>query len=88
MAPSAIDAVSQGPEQADTLPPPHLYSVKEAHFERFVEPQPDGYQKAVSRGSSNAAIVIDNGMPNVLGLSDVSKRVNSVLRVHQQVPPV
>lgn len=82
MAPSAIDPVSQGSGQADTLSPPHLYGIKEAHFENFIEHQPDGYQKAVGLSSSNAAIVIDNGMPNVLGLSYIPKRVSSVLRVH------
>lgn len=87
MAPSAIDPVSQGPGQADTYPAPHLYSIKEAHFESFVEHQPDGYEKAIGRGSSNAAIVIDNGMPNVLGLSYIPKCMSSVLKSRQQVPP-
>lgn len=43
------------------IKPPQLYPVKEAHFERFLEPQPEGYQRAVARGRGNAAIVIDNG---------------------------
>lgn len=61
MAPSAIDRPGQGQSQPAVTTPPHLYSVKEAHFERFLEPQPDGYEQAVGRGSSNVAIVIDNG---------------------------
>ncbi len=61
MAPSAIDPPAQGPSQSAVTSPPRLYPVKEAHFEKFLEPQPDGYEQAVSRGSSNVAIVIDNG---------------------------
>jgi actin-related protein 5 len=61
MAPSATENgnLSQGQPQA--LPPPQLYPVKEAHFERYIEPQTDGYRKAVGLGPNGAAIVIDNG---------------------------
>ena len=75
MAPSAIDPVSQDPGQPEVVRPPHLFTVKEAHFESFIEPQPDGYEKAVSRGLGNVAIVIDNGMLNVLCLKNLPKLV-------------
>jgi actin-related protein 5 len=60
MAPSAVDpsAPDSGPT---SIPPPHLHLVKEAHFESFLSPQPDGYQQAVSQGYGKVAIVIDNG---------------------------
>jgi actin-related protein 5 len=61
MAPSAIHSPSQETGQPSELKPPRLYPTKEAHFERFLEPQPDGYQRAVARGPGRAAIVIDNG---------------------------
>jgi len=63
MAPSAMDIDSAAPaaEQENAVPPPKLYPPREAHFERFIEPKSDGYQKAKSRGSDRAAIVIDNG---------------------------
>lgn len=48
-------------EPENNVPPPQLYPPREAHFEKFIEPQPDGYQKAKSRGGDRAAIVIDNG---------------------------
>ena len=62
MAPSAVDssATDSGPPN---IPPPHLHPVKEAHFESFLSPQPDGYQQAVSQGYGKVAIVIDNGTP-------------------------
>lgn len=62
MAPSAIDVpMTDVPSQPEELPPPRLYSVNEAHFERFTPPQPEGYRDAVRRGSGNATIIIDNG---------------------------
>lgn len=64
MAPSAVaDQVAgtaSGRPQA--VGPPRLYPVKEAHFEGYISPQPDGYRKAQQMGSDNVAIVIDNGM--------------------------
>lgn len=51
----------QSAEPENNFPPPQLYSSREAHFEKFIEPRPDGYQKAKSRGGDRAAIVIDNG---------------------------
>jgi hypothetical protein len=61
MAPSAIDTPMQDFEPENNVPPPQLYPPREAHFEKFIEPRPDGYQKAKSRGNDRAAIVIDNG---------------------------
>ncbi|KAF4634140.1 hypothetical protein G7Y89_g3957 [Cudoniella acicularis] len=61
MAPSAIETAPQASEPESSIPPPKLYPPREAHFEKFIEPQPDGYRKAVSRGPDRAAIVIDNG---------------------------
>ncbi|PMD54206.1 actin-like ATPase domain-containing protein [Hyaloscypha bicolor E] len=61
MAPSAIDTPMHDAEPENNVPPPQLYPPREAHFEKFIEPQPDGYQKAKSRGGDRAAIVIDNG---------------------------
>ncbi|KAH8777005.1 hypothetical protein BGZ57DRAFT_360303 [Hyaloscypha finlandica] len=61
MAPSAIDTPMHDAEPEDNVPPPQLYPPREAHFEKFIEPRPDGYQKAKSRGGDRAAIVIDNG---------------------------
>jgi len=61
MAPSAIHPAAQLPEPRDELPPPVVYSPKEAHFENFIEPQYAGYQQAKSRGIGRTAIVIDNG---------------------------
>jgi actin-related protein 5 len=63
MSPSAIEPFAQAPLPQDAIPPPHLYTPREAHFDRFVEPRSDGYQKAVSQGPDRAAIVIDNGTP-------------------------
>jgi actin-related protein 5 len=59
MAPSAIEATAPAFDRRSPIPPPQLYPVREAHFEGYLEPQPDGYQKAKSR--DGAAIVIDNG---------------------------
>lgn len=62
MAPSAISPsapeVSSGRPEAG---PAKIYPVKEAHFEGYQAPQPDGYKKAQQIGSDNVAIVIDNG---------------------------
>jgi actin-related protein 5 len=61
MAPSAIASQLATSRQPETVAPPKLYPVKEAHFEGFVAPQPDGYRKAQQIGSDNVAIIIDNG---------------------------
>ncbi|KAH8587565.1 actin-like protein [Bisporella sp. PMI_857] len=60
MAPSAIEPTAPGPEQLNAVPPPQLYFPREAHFEKFIEPQRDGYKQAKTRPGP-AAIVIDNG---------------------------
>jgi actin-related protein 5 len=65
MAPSAIGPPAQGLAQPFVTRPATLYPVKEAHFESYLKPQPEGYQQAVRRGSDNAAIVIDNGIAHV-----------------------
>ena len=59
MAPSATGPATQAPEI--TFTPPKLYPAKEARFEKYIEPQHDGYRQAKSRGPERAAIVIDNG---------------------------
>lgn len=61
----ATDGLMQGAKQAAPKPPPKLWSVKEAHFEAYQEPQPDGYREARARGANGAAIVIDNGTCSV-----------------------
>ncbi len=61
MAPSAIEPFTEEAQQTPGVKPARLYPVKEAHFESFLEPQPDGYQQALAQGPGNAAIVIDNG---------------------------
>jgi len=61
MAPSAIYSLTQETGQPSVIKPSQLYPVKEAHFEKYLEPQPEGFQRAVARGPGNAAIVIDNG---------------------------
>jgi actin-related protein 5 len=64
MAPSATDPTVENVRQQPVISPPHLFNVSEAHFETYLAPQPDGYEKARSRGTSNTAIVIDNGKPS------------------------
>jgi hypothetical protein len=67
MAPSAIDTPMSGQGRLEqVVNPPKLYQVREAHFERYLEPQPDGYRKARARSSGDTAIVIDNGMSFIL----------------------
>lgn len=65
MAPSAT--AEKGATNANfgrpELPPPKLYTPKEAQFEGYIEPQADGYRRArlaQSKGDE-IAIVIDNG---------------------------
>lgn len=62
MAPSAIDPAPAGlGRPQDVINPPHLYTVKEAHFAGYVPPKPDGYHAARSKGADDVAIIIDNG---------------------------
>lgn len=61
MAPSAIDPPAQSTLQP-AASPPTLYPAKEAQFERYIEPESNGYAKASSMGPGGAAIVIDNGI--------------------------
>jgi actin-related protein 5 len=59
MAPSAVDEPKQIRPEERTYPPAKIFPMKETRFEKFIEPQADGYRKAFEHG--NAAIVIDNG---------------------------
>lgn len=61
MSPSAMDLDAPASEQQNSISPPTLYPAKDLHFDKYVDPQPDGYRTAKSRGSGQAAIVIDNG---------------------------
>ncbi len=66
MAPSAIDNGATAPAAAiaanqQELPPRHTYPVSEMRFEKYIEPQPEGYAQASTRDASTTAIVIDNG---------------------------
>lgn len=60
MAPSAIDEPKQTRPDDKTYPPAKLFPMKETRFEKFIEPQSDGYKKAFEQ-DGGAAIVIDNG---------------------------
>lgn len=60
MAPSAVDEVKQTGPVARNTPQPKLFPAKETRFEEFIEPQSDGYRKALEQ-PGKAAIVIDNG---------------------------
>ncbi|KAG5928052.1 hypothetical protein E4U42_001327 [Claviceps africana] len=64
MAPSATDEAKQTGPSDRKLPQPKLYPVKETRFETFIEPQSDGYKKALEQ-PDKAAIVIDNGSSTV-----------------------
>ncbi|RDW63891.1 putative ARP5-actin-related protein [Coleophoma crateriformis] len=79
MAPSAIEPPAQASQQP-AASPPTLYPAKEAQFERYVEPESDGYAKASSMGPGGAAIVIDNGSSSIrAGWSfDVVPRLNTI----------
>ncbi|KAK4181832.1 putative actin-related protein 5 [Triangularia setosa] len=65
MAPAAVDEVVSRRDAWMTLPPPTLYPVKEARFEKYLEPQTDGRKRALVLPQGQAAIVIDNGSSNV-----------------------
>ncbi|KAM0524452.1 hypothetical protein ACHAPE_000546 [Trichoderma viride] len=60
MAPSAIDERMPLAPPEKTYPPAKIFPVKENKFEKFIEPESDGRQKALEQ-PGNAAIVIDNG---------------------------
>jgi actin-related protein 5 len=60
MAPSATDPIATAFDRQSPIPPPQLYPVREAHYEKFIEPQGSSdYSRAKQR--DGAAIVIDNG---------------------------
>ncbi|KAK4155779.1 actin-like protein arp5 [Chaetomidium leptoderma] len=61
MAPSAIDETVSRRDAWKSLPPPTLYPVKEAKFEKYLPPQLDGRERALAQPDGQAAIVIDNG---------------------------
>lgn len=63
MTPSAIDGTGSVSlrEAWRQLPPPTLYPVKEARFEKFLPSQLDGRETALAQPAGTAAIVIDNG---------------------------
>jgi actin-related protein 5 len=63
MAPSAIDETVSRREAWKNLPPPTVYPVKEAKFEKYLPPQVDGRERALAQPAGQAAIVIDNGRP-------------------------
>ncbi|KAK4217848.1 putative actin-related protein 5 [Rhypophila decipiens] len=61
MAPGAIDETVNTRDVWKTLPPPTVYTVKEARFEKYLPPQADGHERALAQPEGNAVIVIDNG---------------------------
>ncbi|KAJ4300394.1 Nuclear actin-protein involved in chromatin remodeling [Collariella sp. IMI 366227] len=61
MAPSAVEETVSRRDAWKNLPPPTLYPVKEARFEKYLPPQADGRQRALALPKGQAAIVIDNG---------------------------
>lgn len=62
MAPSAVDETVSRRDAWKNLPPPTVYPVKEARFEKYLPPQVDGHERALAQPEGKAAIVIDNGM--------------------------
>ncbi|KAK2606116.1 Actin-related protein 5 [Conoideocrella luteorostrata] len=60
MAPSAVDEPKQTGPSDKSYPAPKIFPVKETRFEEYIEPQSDGYRKALEQPGA-AAIVIDNG---------------------------
>ncbi|KAK0643566.1 actin-like ATPase domain-containing protein [Cercophora newfieldiana] len=65
MAPSAIDDMAGRREAWKNLPPPTLYPVKEARFEKYLPPQVDGHERALAQPDGQASIIIDNGSSSV-----------------------
>ncbi|KAK4112300.1 ARP5-like protein [Canariomyces notabilis] len=65
MAPSATDDIVSRREAWKQLPPPTVYPVKEARFEKYLPPQVDGRERALAQPPGQAAIVIDNGSSSV-----------------------
>ncbi|KAI8635289.1 putative chromatin remodeling complex subunit [Xylariaceae sp. FL1651] len=63
MAPSAIDTpMPPLPVREErTYPAARIFNVKETKFEKHVDPQPDGREKALAQPEGETAIVIDNG---------------------------
>ncbi|CAH0048874.1 unnamed protein product [Clonostachys solani] len=61
MAPSAIDqSAAAAPLNTKTYPPAKIFPVKETRFEKYIEPETGGRNKALQQPGS-ATIVIDNG---------------------------
>ena len=67
MAPSAIDEPKQTRREEKTYPPAKIFPAKETRFEQYLEPQSDGYKRALEAPEGGAAIVIDNGKVRSLG---------------------
>ncbi|KAK4146857.1 actin-like protein arp5 [Dichotomopilus funicola] len=65
MAPSATGEPVNPREAWKTLPPPTIYPVKEAKFEKYLPPQLDSRERALAQPDGQAAIVIDNGSSTV-----------------------
>nr|6FHS_J Chain J, Arp5 [Thermochaetoides thermophila DSM 1495]8AV6_J Chain J, DASH complex subunit DAD4 [Thermochaetoides thermophila]8OO7_J Chain J, Actin-related protein 5 [Thermochaetoides thermophila]8OOC_J Chain J, DASH complex subunit DAD4 [Thermochaetoides thermophila]8OOF_J Chain J, Actin-related protein 5 [Thermochaetoides thermophila]8OOK_J Chain J, Actin-related protein 5 [Thermochaetoides thermophila]8OOP_J Chain J, Actin-related protein 5 [Thermochaetoides thermophila]8OOR_J Chain J, len=68
MAPSAVaepPPIPQRDEPWKRLPPPTVYPVKEARFEKYIPPQLDGRERALAQPPGQVAIVIDNGSHSV-----------------------
>jgi actin-related protein 5 len=60
MAPSAVDQLAAAPPDNRAYPPANIFPVKETRFEKFIEPDSDGYKRAREQ-PGGAALVIDNG---------------------------
>ncbi|KAL2023080.1 hypothetical protein VTK56DRAFT_3990 [Thermocarpiscus australiensis] len=65
MAPSATEDTVSRRDGWKNLPPPTVYPVREAKFERYLPPQIDGRERALAQPEGQAAIVIDNGSSSV-----------------------
>ncbi|EAQ88128.1 hypothetical protein CHGG_04747 [Chaetomium globosum CBS 148.51] len=65
MAPSAIEETVNRREAWKHLPPPTVYPVKEAKFDKYLPPQLDGRERALAQPDGQAVIVIDNGSSTV-----------------------
>ncbi len=61
MAPSAVDPPALPQRVEKIYPPAKIFDVKETKFEKHIEPQADGREKALAQPEGTAAIVIDNG---------------------------
>lgn len=61
MAPSATDPPALPQRAEKSYPPAKIFNVKETKFEKHIEPQSDGREKARAQPDGTVAIVIDNG---------------------------